>query len=158
MAKKKSKKSQSSKKSKSSKSSKSCCGCEAWGYLSLRLAIAIVFIVHGAQKLFIMGIGGFGGFLGTLGVPMPEVAAALIAGIEFIGGIFILLGFSTRWSAWALSAIMAGAILLVHGANGFMASNNGYEFQLTLLLACVALALLGPGKYSLDAKLCCAGK
>ena len=73
--------------------------------------------------------------------------------VEFIGGAALVLGLLTRWAA-ALNAFdMLVAILLVHMKNGFFDQNHGVEFPLTLLAACVALTMLGPGSLSVDGAL-----
>jgi putative oxidoreductase len=53
------------------------------GLLIIRLMLGVIFIYHGAPKLF-GGLEGFAGYLGTLGVPMPSVSAFLAAMAEFV--------------------------------------------------------------------------
>ena len=119
------------------------------GLTILRIVIGIVFIVHGAQKLFVFGIGGVTAGFAQMHIPLPMVAAPVVAIVEFVGGIALVAGFFTRIAAILLAIDMAGAILFVHGRNGFFMP-MGYEFALSLLGACVALAVAGPGDYSLD--------
>ncbi len=128
--------------------------------LALRFPIGIIFIAHGAQKLFGWfggyGLEGTGQWMASIGLG-PGVAMAFLAGsAEFFGGLFILLGLLTRPAAVALSFTMLVAIFSVHFANGLFMANNGYEFGLALLAASVALAISGAGKLSLDSKI--AGK
>jgi putative oxidoreductase len=119
------------------------------GLTILRIVIGIVFIVHGAQKLFVFGIGGVTAGFAQMHIPLPMVAAPVVAIVEFVGGIALVVGFFTRIAAVLLAIDMAGAILFVHGRNGFFMP-MGYEFALSLLGACVALAVAGPGDYSVD--------
>ena len=119
------------------------------GLTILRIVIGIVFIVHGAQKLFVFGIGGVTAGFAQMHIPLPMVAAPLVAIVEFVGGIALVAGFFTRIAAILLAIDMAGAILFVHGRNGFFMP-MGYEFALSLMGACVALAIAGPGDYSVD--------
>jgi putative oxidoreductase len=119
------------------------------GLTILRIVIGIVFIVHGAQKLFVFGIGGVTAGFAQMHIPLPMVAAPVVAIVEFVGGIALVVGFFTRIAAVLLAIDMAGAILFVHGRNGFFMP-MGYEFALSLLGACVALAVAGPGYYSVD--------
>jgi len=119
------------------------------GLTILRIVIGIVFIVHGAQKLFVFGIGGVTTGFAQMHIPLPMVAAPVVAIVEFVGGIALVVGFFTRIAAILLAIDMAGAILFVHGRNGFFMP-MGYEFALSLMAACVALAVAGPGDYSVD--------
>ena len=121
-----------------------------WGLAFLRIVVGIVFLVHGYQKLFLMGFDGVAGFFGSLGIPLPLVAAIVVTLLEFFGGLALILGLFSRWIAIPLAIDMAVAMLTVHLANGFSVGNGGYEFVLTLLAANVALALAGPGTLSLD--------
>lgn len=119
------------------------------GLTILRVVIGIVFIVHGAQKLFVFGIGGVTAAFSQMHIPLPMIAAPVVAIVEFVGGIALLVGFVTRIAAVLLAIDMLGAILFVHGRNGFFMP-MGYEFALSLMAACAALAVAGPGDYSVD--------
>ncbi|WP_412973323.1 DoxX family protein [Glaciecola sp. MF2-115] len=122
--------------------------------LALRFPIGIIFIAHGAQKLFGWfggyGLDGTGQWMESIGLA-PGVLMALLAGsAEFFGGVFILLGLLTRPAAIALAGTMIVAIFSAHLSNGLFMSNNGYEFGLALLAASVSLAFSGAGKLALD--------
>ena len=121
-----------------------------WGVLPLRIVVGLVFVVHGAQKLFGFGLAGTAGFLGSLGIPLPTVAAAALIAVELLGGLALFLGAGTRIVAAVLAADMLGAILTVHLRGGFFVP-DGVEFVLTLLGVCVALVGLGAGPWSVDA-------
>lgn len=123
----------------------------ALGLTILRLVIGTVFLVHGAQKLFVIGIGPLTGGFGQMHVPLPMIAAPVVAIVEFVGGIALVIGLFTRVAALLLAIDMVGAILFVHGRNGFFLP-MGFEFALSLLGACVALAVAGAGEYSVDGR------
>ena len=130
---------------------------DSFAPLALRIPIGIIFMAHGAQKLFGWfggyGLDGTGGWMESIGLA-PGFLMALMAGsAEFFGGLFILLGLLTRLSSVALAFTMVVAIFSVHFANGLFMSNNGYEFALALLAASVSLAISGGGKLALDNKI-----
>ena len=123
---------------------------QPWGLTVLRVVVGAVFLIHGCQKLFVLGFHGVAGFLGTLGVPAPGVAAVVVTLVEFVGGALLVLGLFTRWAAWLLAIDMVVAILLAHLKHGFFNQQQGFEYPLTLLAATIALALAGPGAASVD--------
>jgi len=118
----------------------------ALGLTALRLAVATIFIKHGAQKLFVMGFAGVTGAFTHMGVPLPGVIGPLICLLEFFGGIALALGFLTRLIALGFVCDMLGAILLVLLPKGF----SGFEFEFLLLTSSLALALTGAGRFSVD--------
>src|SRR5215203_4054473 len=111
---------------------------QGWGFTVLRLIVGIVFVVHGGQKLLVMGFGGVAGFFGSLGVPAPGLFAVLVTLVEVLGGLALIVGLLTRLAAILLALDMLVAILTVHLPNGLFASEGGYEFPLVLLASCVA--------------------
>ncbi|KAF7775190.1 putative oxidoreductase [Pseudoalteromonas citrea] len=126
----------------------------SYAALSLRLPIGIIFMAHGAQKLFAWfggyGLEGTAGWMESIGLT-PGFLMALLAGSgEFFGGLFILLGLLTRPAAAVLALTMVVAIFSVHFSNGLFMSNNGYEFALALFAASVSLVVAGSGKLAVD--------
>ena len=121
-----------------------------WGLTVLRIVVGMVFLVHGLQKLLVMGFGGVAGFFGSLGVPAPGLFAVLVTLVEVLGGLALIVGLLTRLAAILLALDMLVAILTVHLPNGFFVNNGGYEFPLVLLASCVALAVAGAGEGALD--------
>ncbi|MBZ2188875.1 DoxX family protein [Alcanivorax sp. JB21] len=122
--------------------------------LALRIPTGIIFIAHGAQKLFGSfgghGLEGTGQWMASIGL-QPGYLMALAAGsAEFFGGIALLLGLLTRPAAAVLAFTMLVAIFAVHIGNGLFMSNNGYEFGLALLAISVALFISGGGRASVD--------
>lgn len=129
----------------------------SWASLVLRLALGAIFILHGSQKVFAAfggsGIQGFSGMLSGLGFSPATFWAYLAAYAELLGGICLVLGAYTRIAALLVSIVMLVAIFKVHLSKGFFLAKGGYEYALLILFACVALMLLGAGKYSLIKKL-----
>lgn len=120
-----------------------------WGMLPLRIVVGLVFLMHGAQKLFIFGLGGTSDIMGKLGLPLPGLAAMIVIAVELLGGLAILLGVFTRLAGALLAFEMLIAILVARVNGGFFAP-YGYEFELTLLGASLTFALNGPGRMSLE--------
>src|SRR3989344_3649356 len=116
---------------------------------ALRLATGAIFIAHGYMK-WVGGVDATAGFLSMLGFPMPAVFAVLLIVAELGGGILLLFGAFTHWVAKILVFVSAVALLTVHAGNGFFVSQQGFEFILLILTACLSLMITGAGRWSVD--------
>lgn len=123
------------------------------GLLALRLALGVVFLGHGAQKGFGAfggpGLAGTAGFFGSLGLQPARFWAAVAVAGELTAGALFVTGVLLPLAALIATATMAVAIAKVHAPKGFFVQNGGYEYNLVLAIAAVAVALLGPGAWSL---------
>jgi putative oxidoreductase len=126
---------------------------QPYGPAVLRVVTGAVFVAHGAQKLFgVWGGGGLAataGFFTQVGLTPAYPLAVLVALVEFAGGLMLILGALTLVAALALAINMTVAIWKVHAAHGFFLP-AGFEYNLALIGALVALMLTGPGAFSVD--------
>ncbi|MFC1548780.1 DoxX family protein [Candidatus Omnitrophota bacterium] len=120
--------------------------------LILRVMVGVIFVAHGAQKLFGtfdgIGLDGTAKMVEGLGFSNASVIAIIWAGIEFIGGIFLILGILARWSALAIALTMLVRLWKVNLMYGFFIQNGGIEYGLLILGACMPLILMGGGSWS----------
>ena len=117
--------------------------------LVLRVVLGVIFLAHGAQKLFSIGIGGVTQGFAQTGIPAPALMAPFISLLELLGGIALVVGVLTRLAALGLACDMLGAIAFVHFKNGFF-NPMGFEVPLLLLTCAVVIALVGAGRFSID--------
>jgi putative oxidoreductase len=125
----------------------------AYGLLLLRVVAGGTIFAHGAQKLF--GWFGGGGLRGTAGFFenvgfRPPLLLAAFAGLGEAGGLAFAAGFLTPLAALGMAIVMLNAIVVVHWPKGFFNTNGGLEFPLLLGTVAVAVAAVGPGRFSLD--------
>ncbi|MGI8670819.1 MAG: DoxX family protein [Aridibacter sp.] len=108
----------------------------------LRFIVGFLFLWHGSQKLFDFQTTGKAGELSTL--------MAVAGSLEFFGGILILLGLFTRWTAFVLSGLMAVAYFMAHGTNAFLPIVNKGELAVVYCFVFLYLFFAGGGEWSLD--------
>ncbi len=124
------------------------------GLLVLRLVVGLLFVGHGAQKLFGIwgghGLKGTAGFFESIGLRPGRFHAAAAAVFEFGGGLLLALGLLTPVASLVLLATMTAAVVTVHWAKGLWSTGGGYEYNLVLAAVAFTLAAVGPGNWSLD--------
>lgn len=118
--------------------------------LAGRVLLSILFIVAGFSKL--TSIAGTAAFFGNIGLPMPTVTAIIVGLVEFLGGLAILVGFKTRIAAIVLALFVLGATVVAH--LDFSQPGNALMLQknLGLVGGFLFLAVLGAGRFSIDAR------
>ncbi len=122
--------------------------------LVLRVVVGLLFIGHGAQKLFgWFGGGGLKGtayFMESLGLT-PGRYWALLAGLsEFVGGLLVLIGLLNPVGSLAILGAMIMATVKAHWGKPIWSSRGGAELPIVYGAIAVALLLTGYGRYSLD--------
>lgn len=110
-------------------------GFKDYAPLILRLGLATVFILQGAQMVAHMG-----------GSPSAHKIVTMV--VQLLGGLFCLIGFLTRWAAFALGALMLWIIIEGPGFKALYVADEQLPFA--GLMMCAALYGLGGGKHSLD--------
>jgi putative oxidoreductase len=127
------------------------------GLVIVRLVFGLLMAAHGTQKLF-GWFGGYGltavsGYFESLGFRPGRFFALAASVTEVVGGLLVAAGFLGPIGPALVLSVMIVAALTVHAQHGLFAASNGIEVPLLYGAATVALALTGPGAYSLDAAL-----
>jgi len=112
-----------------------------WG---IRASIGAIFIVHSLKKFD----PSWQEWLISVGMP-PELQLPM-ALTEFIGGIFLIAGILTRVTGSIFAVILLGAIFYIRWENGFFISQGGWEWDLVMLAAVLAIIVAGPGRISIS--------
>lgn len=120
------------------------------GLLIARVAIGVIFLAHGLQKLNVWGLDGTSAAFDAMGVPASGLSAFLVMWLEILGGAALILGLLTPIVAALLAVDMIGAIIFTHFENGLWVGDGGYELVLALGAAALALAVVGAGRFSVD--------
>lgn len=123
--------------------------------LIARIIVGVIFMAHGAQKLF----GAFGGPGLSAVVGMMGPLGYLVSIGEFFGGLGLVVGFLSRFSAASIIVIMLGAIAMVHGKVGFFMNwmgnqgGEGFEYHLLAIAILLVILIAGPGRYAIGRSL-----
>ena len=124
------------------------------GRTALRFVIGPLFVGHGTQKLFGWfgghGLDGTGAFFEKLDLKPGRRQATAAGASEAVGGALLTLGALTPVAAGLITGTMITAIRRVHFAKGPWNTNGGYEYNVTLIAAMLALTEAGPGRPSVD--------
>ncbi|MBP2474615.1 putative oxidoreductase [Crossiella equi] len=116
-----------------------------------RIAVGLVFVLHGWRKVVDDGMDVTVANFAKLGFPAPEFLAWFSALVELVGGALFILGVALPLVGTLLAVVCVLGILFVTAKNGFWAGNGGYEYE--LVLACTALGIgfagggIGVGDY-----------
>jgi putative oxidoreductase len=116
--------------------------------LVARVFLVALFLASGIPML--LAPGGFAGYMGAIGLPAPLLVTWIVIAIKVLGGLAILIGFQTRYAAYAIAAFAMGSALLGHtnwaDANEF----NNFFKNFAIAGGFLALSVSGPGALSVD--------
>ena len=120
----------------------------------LRGTVGVVMLAHGWNHVFGGGrIAGTARWFDRLGMRPGLVHAWLASATELGAGVLLLVGLLTPLAASAVVGVMLVAWITNHRGNGFFIfrPGEGWEYVMTLTFVSAAVAVLGPGAWSLDA-------
>ncbi|MGO1886141.1 MAG: DoxX family protein [Citricoccus sp.] len=117
--------------------------------LVARVVLGVILVAHGLQKV-VQGVSATAEGFGAMGIPLPEAVAVLTMAVELGGGALLILGLLTPIAGLLAAVILAGAIVFAHLGNGIFAADGGWELAAGLGVGALVLAVVGPGRFSLD--------
>lgn len=122
-----------------------------WGILVLRLGLGIMFVAHGLRMAFGWfsgsGIQGFASILSRMGFVPAQFWSFIASYTVLIGGLLLIAGIQIRLAATLLLIFIITAAVKVHLSKGFFINNGGFEYTFIIAIICIALILVGPGKF-----------
>jgi putative oxidoreductase len=110
-------------------------------YAAFRIVVGFLFLWHGSAKLF-----GFPPPPDGIPVPVQYIAG----GIEFFGGVLVMIGLFTSWAAFLCSGLMAFAYWLAHGTQHVLPYFNKGELAALYCFCFLLIASRGSGIWSVD--------
>ena len=135
-------------------------GTQDLGLLLLRVAVGVLLIGHGLQKVFGWwggpGLGGFRDSLTEVGFRHADILSYVAAGGQIAAGVLLVIGLFTPIAAagalgYLVTSVLAEATLAHEEARLSSFLTDGHEYQIVLVCAVAAIILVGPGRYGLDA-------
>ncbi|WP_417410838.1 DoxX family protein [Hoeflea sp.] len=115
-----------------------------------RVLMSIIFIMAGISKLG--AVAGTAGYMASMGIPLPNITVWLVIALELLGGVAILLGFFTRYAAWALAAFCVASGYLGHFQPEDQMQMISFMKNLAMAGGFLVLATTGAGSLSIDAR------
>ena len=115
---------------------------------AVRVAVALLLVVHGIARVSLGIVDDFGGFLAGVGFPLGELVAWGVTGFEMVGGAVLALGRFVRPISAVLVVELTAGIALVHWPEGWFvvgAGRNGMEYSV-LLIACLLAVFYAGGE------------
>lgn len=116
--------------------------------LVARIFLVALFLASGIPMLF--APSGFAGYMGAIGMPAPLLVTWVVIAVKLLGSASVLLGFKTRYGAYALAAFSIGSALLGHMNWADMNEFNNFFKNVAMAGGFLALSVAGPGSLSVD--------
>ncbi|MEI6170554.1 MAG: DoxX family protein [Pseudomonadota bacterium] len=123
-----------------------------YSYPLIRFIAGVMMIPHGYSKLFV-NLNGTVEFFKSVQLEPAYPLAIYIGSLEFFGGIFLAIGFLTRFVAIQLIGLLAVATFYIHLNNGFLWVKGGFEYPLFWLVVMIAIFFKGGERVSIDSSL-----
>jgi putative oxidoreductase len=114
---------------------------EPYIYTVLRIVAGFLFLCHGSQKLFDIPPAGH---------PIPQYIFWIAGPVEFFGGLFVMTGFLTRWTAFICCGEMAYAYWFSHGTHAILPMLNHGELAMLYCFLFLFIFAKGSGVFSVD--------
>ncbi len=118
--------------------------------LVARIFLVALFLASGIPLIF--APGGFAGFMGSIGMPAPMLVTWIVIAVKVLGGLAVLVGFQTRYAAYALAAFSIGSALLGHTNWADMNEFNNFFKNFAIAGGFLALSVAGPGALSVSGR------
>ena len=111
-------------------------------YALMRIVAGFLFLWHGSQKLF--------GFPIAMPAGVPAFITYIAGPIELFGGILVMIGLFTQWTAFITSGLMAFAYWIGHGTTALLPLQNNGELAALYCFVFLFIASQGGGIWSVD--------
>jgi putative oxidoreductase len=115
--------------------------------LVARILLVAMFLISGFGML--TAPSGFAGYMGAIGMPAPMLVTWLVIALKVLGGIAIVIGFQTRYVAYAFALFCVATALIAHTNFADMNEFNNFFKNFAIAGGCLVLSVAGPGALSL---------
>ena len=116
----------------------------------LRISMGASIAYHGINKA--KGISGTASWFKSMGMKWHKQQAIVAPTTEIVAGVLLMIGLVTPLGCIAVIALMTVAIITVHARVGYFIflPNGGWEYCASIIAVCTAIAVTGPGSWSMD--------
>ena len=115
-----------------------------------RILLAVMFLISGFGML--SDPSGTAGFFGAVGIPLAGLVVWLVIALKILGGIAVVVGYQTRWAAYAFAAFCVATAFIAHFDPSNQAEMTTFFKNLAVAGGFLALSVVGPGALSVDAR------